>query len=176
MYLLKSKEFNEDVYLLRQVDDFTIAYSNAETAEHYWKAIDSHFKANLKHECLLTRHNGIDIIQSATTFKIHCGTYINKILQPKLTLLVPPATGNKPIPMKTDNAYIHKLDTSTGPETSTEAQILEQKMGFKYCAATGELIFAMITCRSDISNAVLKLTQSNNKPVEIHYKAILDIY
>ena len=78
--------------------------------------------------------------------------------------------------MKTDNAYIHKLDISTGPETSAEAQILEQKMGFKYRAATGELIFAMITCRPDISNAVLKLTQFNNKPAEIHYKAILDVY
>ena len=61
-YLLKSKEFNEDIYLLRQVDDLAIACSNAETGEHYWKAIDSHLKAKFKCKGLLAQHNGIDII------------------------------------------------------------------------------------------------------------------
>ena len=34
----------------------------------------------------------------------------------------------------------------------------------------------MVTCRPDISYAVIKLTQFNNAPAEIHYNAILDIY
>ena len=49
-------------------------------------------------------------------------------------------------------------------------------MGIKYRAAKGEIIFAMVTCRPDISYAVIKLAQFNNAPAEIHYKAILDIY
>lgn len=49
-------------------------------------------------------------------------------------------------------------------------------MGFKYRAATGKLIFAMVTCRPDISHSIIKLTQYNNNPAEVHYKAVLDIY
>ena len=176
VYILKSKEFGEDIYLLRQVDDFAIACSNEQIAEHFWTKIDSHLKAKLKREGLLTRHNGIDIVQTRHNIKIHCKTYLTKIIKNKLHLLGNPATTNKPTPMKTDNKYIHDLDTSIGPETPEAATELENRMKFKYRAATGELIFAMITCRPDISNAVLKLTQFNNKPAEIHYKAILDVY
>ena len=49
-------------------------------------------------------------------------------------------------------------------------------MGVKYRQATGELLFAMITCRPDISYAVLKLTQHNNNPAQIHYESALDVY
>ena len=176
VYIHKSKKFNEDIYLLRQVDDFAIACSNAQVAEHFWNLIDSHLKAKLKREGLLKRHNGIDIEQTKYTLKIHCQTYLNKILKSKSTLLGLPATSNKPIPMKCDNAYHHQLDTAIGPDNPKDAEALEKQMGFKYRAATGELIFAMVTCRPDISNAVLKLTQFNNKPAAIHYKAILDVY
>lgn len=83
---------------------------------------------------------------------------------------------NKPTPMKADPKYMAEIDTSKGPTSPREHKELENKMGFKYRAATGELIFAMVTCRPDISYAVIKLTQFNNAPAEIHYNAILDIY
>ena len=51
------------------------------------------------------------------------------------------------------------LDTSVGPLNEHEKIALEKEMQFKYCAATGELLFAMVLCRPGISNAMIKLTQ-----------------
>ena len=77
--------------------------------------------------------------------------------------------------MKADPKYIAEMDISKGPTDSTEHKELENCMGFKHSAATGELIFAIVTCHPYIRYAVIKLTQFNNAPAEIHYKAILDI-
>ena len=53
---------------------------------------------------------------------------------------------------------------------------LQEKYGFKYRTATGELIFAMVACRPDIAFAVMKLSQFNNSPSDAHFSAISDIY
>ena len=45
-----------------------------------------------------------------------------------------------------------------------------------YRAATGELLFAMVACRPDISNAVIKLTQFNTNPAKCHYEAVMRIF
>ena len=64
-----------------------------------------------------------------------------------------------------DNDLIRLLDTSdVGPDNDADRLKLQQEMGFKYRAATGELLFAMVTCGPDISNAVIKLTQFNTSP------------
>ena len=73
-------------------------------------------------------------------------------------------TKNKPVPMQSDSQYIRLLDTSVGSPSEKERQNLEREMGFKYCGATGELLFLMVTCRPDISSAVIKLTQFNANP------------
>ena len=176
LYTKLDNKTNERIYLLRQVDDFAVACSDKNIASKLWDDIDRRLSAKLKREGIITRHNGIDITQTASYLKIHCSTYLDKILLPKLHLLKHNARVNKPTPMKADPKYIAELDTSRGPTTQKEHKELENKMGFKYRAATGELIFAMVTCRPDISYAVIKLTQFNNAPTEIHYNAILDIY
>ena len=176
IYVNRRKDLHEEIYLLRQVDDFAIACTNQCTADRLWDEIDSKLNADLKREGLLERHNGVDIEQTSHYIRINCKTYLSKILQHKSTLLPTHTRRRKPIPMKSDNEYIRELETASGPTDHESQEKLEQKMGFKYRAATGELIFAMVTCRPDISHSIIKLTQYNNNPAEIHYKAVLEIY
>ena len=53
-------------------------------------------------------------------------------------------TSNELLPICMDSKDLQALDTD---ESTTEEQILalEQEFGFKYRAATGKLIFAMVT-------------------------------
>ena len=68
-----------------------------------------------------------------------------------------------------------KLETA-GNKDLMLIKKLEDEHGFKYRTATGELIFAMVTCRPDIAFAVMKLSQFNNCPANNHFEAIKDIY
>ena len=45
-------------------------------------------------------------------------------------------------------------------------------MGFGYRNGIGELIYVMITCRPDLSYAVVRCSQYSSKPHEIHYHAV----
>ena len=75
-----------------------------------------------------------------------------------------------------DKDTIRNMEKELGPTDPEEERKLEKEMGIKYRACTGELIFAMVTCRPDISYAVLKLTQYNHRPAKCHYEAIAQIY
>ena len=174
VYKLHNKEFKEEIFLLRQVDDFAIGCDSSDTAEQIWKLIDAEMSAPLKREGLLCRFNGIDLHQTQDYIHVHCKTYISKILKNKKFDLT--ITANKPTPMTSDNEMIRLLDTSSGPDNEADRLRLEEEMGFKYRAATGELLFAMVTCRPDISNAVIKLTQFNTKPAKCHYEAVKRVY
>ena len=78
--------------------------------------------------------------------------------------------------MNNDNKYIADLEKAKGPSDPTHQKELEKEMGFKYRAATGELIFAMVSCRVDISFSVIKLTQFNNNPACCHYESVIAVY
>jgi hypothetical protein len=49
-------------------------------------------------------------------------------------------------------------------------------MGFSYRKAIGELIWAMVTCRPDLSFAVIKLSQFSNNPGRIHYNHVRHVF
>ena len=165
----------ETIYLLRQVDDFAIACDDKETAFGYWDELDTHLKEPLKRESgLLHRHNGIDIEQSSHGIKMYCQTYLQKILKTKTFNMQ--CTKNKPIPMESESKFIQQMETDIGPNDPTEHQDLETSVGFKYRNATGELIFAMITCRADIAFPVIKLTQFNTTPALSHYNAVKKVF
>ena len=80
-----------------------------------------------------------------------------------------------PIPMKSEAAYQRKLETTDIPSESDIAR-LETKYGFGYRQAIGELIYALVTCRPDISYPVIKLSQYSTRPTEIHFEAVKQIY
>ena len=58
---------------------------------------------------------------------------------------------NKPIPMLSEASHMRELENTKGPQTPTARQDFINEHGFKYRNGTGELIFAMVTCRADIS-------------------------
>jgi hypothetical protein len=63
------------------------------------------------------------------------------------------------------------------PPASTKDKVkLQLKMKFNYRQAIGELIYAMVTCRPDISYPIIKLSQYSANPNEIHYKAVINIF
>ena len=172
IYRIDKEIFGEEIYLLRQVDDFAVACDTEAVAEKIWDLIDSKLSEKLKREGILERHNGIDIVQSQDFVQITCETYLNKILSGKPFEY--DTTVDTPVPML--EKHIKMMDQTLGPEDPNEQKALEREMGFKYRACTGEFIFAMTTCRPDISFAVLKLTQYNHRPSKCHYEAIGQIY
>ena len=77
--------------------------------------------------------------------------------------------------MKADSAYLHKLETAT-PLSDTERKALEAQLGFTYRQGIGEILYALVTCRPDISFATIKLSQYSVSPSAIHYEALKDVY
>jgi hypothetical protein len=77
--------------------------------------------------------------------------------------------------MNPDNKYQQQLEEAE-PSPTSETATYEKKNGFSYRQAIGELIYAMITCRPDISYAVIKLSQYSTKANILHYDAIKQIY
>ena len=78
--------------------------------------------------------------------------------------------------MHSDKDHINNLETTVGPVELTEQTNLQKVNGIKYRNSTGELIFAMVTCRGDIAFPIMKLSQYNNRPATCHYNAIKDVY
>ena len=161
--------------MLRQVDDFAVACDDFETATRVWNDMDKHLKAPLKRETgLITRHNGIDIAQTKDGIKMFAETYIQKIISTKTFDMT--TSQNKPIPMTSDKKVLNNLETTVGPDDDDASKTLHTNAGFKYRNATGELIFAMVTCRGDIAFPIMKLSQYNNRPASCHFEAIKDVY
>jgi hypothetical protein len=76
--------------------------------------------------------------------------------------------------MNADNSFQRRLEQAPIP-TEDEIKSLEKEMGFGYRQAIGELIYAMVTCRADISHATIKLSQYSTRPTRIHFEAVKDI-
>ena len=74
--------------------------------------------------------------------------------------------------MTSDSKTICLLETTVGPDNKIDQRKLEKEMGFAYRAAIGELIYAMVNCRPDITFAVTKLSQYSNQPAACHFTAV----
>jgi hypothetical protein len=125
---------------------------------------------------LISRFNGVDIAQTRYFIKLYNRTYIDKILVRHHWIHSenkPPALF--PTPMQADSKYQRSLEEIHHP-TETEIKAIEKEMGFGYRQAIGELIYALVTCRPDISYAVIKLSQYSTRPCRIHFEAIKNIF
>jgi hypothetical protein len=126
----------------------------------------------MKCQGLLTHYNGFDIVQTGNYITLHCGSYIQKLL---------PNHGwsdmlhAKLLPMSSDNDHIRSLDTTVPPTTDAGHLALENGH-FRYRGAIGELIWAMITCRPELSFPVVKLSQFSAHPAKINYDAVRRIF
>jgi hypothetical protein len=159
----------EHVLFLRQVDDFAIATNHESLYVSICNDLDSQLLVPMKRQGLLSHYNGIDIIQTRDYVTLHVGSYLRKIIanhgwtdMHRITL-----------PMSSDNDHIRALDLAS-PPTSLESQKYESL--FRYRGAIGELIWAMITCRPELSFPVTKLSQFATAPAKVHYDAVKRVF
>lgn len=167
---------NKKVLFLRQVDDFAIACEDTTIANQVINDINSKMTIEIKHLGSVSRFNGVDIDQRREYVKLHNQTYINKIIAQHQWLQDDNTKLHQfPLPMNASPQYIKALENAI-PLEPTEKCKLEKKLKFSYRQAVGEIIYAMVTCRPDISFAIIKLSQYSARPAKIHYDALLHLY
>ena len=105
--------------------------------------------------------NSLDVLQTQDYIKVSCQSYLRKLLTSHQWSDIEHEQYN-PVPMNHDSRYVHNLEQNKGPENLEEQQILAIEMKFSYQQAVEELLFAAITCRSDILHHVIKLSQFSN--------------
>ena len=118
-----------EVLICKQVDDFQIAAKHRETIDQVISQIGKRFRL-IKNEGLMEKFNGANHLQSIQYIKMHCQSYIEKILN----------NHGWDSPVKDDAKLIEplhpdsikELETTPGPQSQTEQQELEDSMGFYY--------------------------------------------
>ena len=164
------------ILFLRQVDDFAVACEDKETALRVIKEINDKMTIEVKQLGQITRFNGIDILQTRDYVKLSNQTYINKIVSKHPWIKdMTPLHATKPIPINPDPKFQRQLELCE-PASPAELQQLERKYKFKYRQAIGEMIYAMVTCRPDLSYTIIKLSQYSTRPAETHFKAVQQVY
>jgi len=166
----------KQVLFLRQVDDFSVAAEDIQTCKRLISEISTYLKAPLKVLGIVDRFNGIQIDQTQTYVKLHNQQYIEKILNNHGWLNDKYKSVSRPVPMRYESKYVHELETTKGPEKEKEKLKLEETMKFSYRQALGEALYAMVTCRPDISVAISKLSQYANNPAKIHYTVLKNVF
>ena len=164
------------VLFLRQVDDFAVACEDINISNKVIDLISAQLSAPMHKLGLISRYNGIDVTQTHDYIKLHSKTYITKILTNHGWLTDIYKAHVQPIPMREDASYQTILDQAVGPTNENEQSELENEMNFNYRNALGEALFAMITCRPDISFPVIKLSKFANNPAKVHYQALKNVF
>ena len=165
---------NMKVLFLRQVDDFAVACMNKADAETIISKINECMSIQIKVLGVIDRFNGMDVSQTKWYVKLHNKTYIRKILENKQHLLEG-KVHTFPIPMHSDSEYAKQLETA---ESLSEEELknVEKEFKFSYRQAIGEILYALVTCRMDISFALTKLSQYSTKPARVHFEAVAALY
>ena len=163
------------VIFLRQVDDFAVSCQDEQTAKMVIADINSKMTIDVKQLGQIDRFNGVDVTQTRHFIKLSNRTYIEKFLQRHQWLIDENYDMHKfPVPMESDTAFHRELELDIQP-TEQEIKQLESTNGFGYRQAIGEIIYAMVTCRPDISQATIKLSQYSTKPRQIHFEAVKQV-
>lgn len=151
-YCSNYNKLNTSILLLRQVDDFAIACDNKEIAHQVTKQINSKLTCKIKELGITQQFNGVDITQTCNYIKLTAKTYISKIEKNHKWLSNFNNLSLPPTPMSDDPAYLQTLEQAK-PLSPHQQQHLKNTLGFTYKQAIGELIYALVICRPDISFA-----------------------
>ena len=159
---------------MRQVDDFAIAAPHAKTSDILMDMINDRLKIPIKQQGYLDMYNGIDISQTGYYIKINLKTFIDKNFEPYLATWMKNAHPSpaRSTPLPSDPTWLKKFNAAIGdPDKKVQAQ-LAKSMQLNYRSGVGKLIWAMTTCRPDLSYASVKLSQSNSCPHKLHYHGL----
>ena len=75
-------------------------------------------------------------------------------------------------PLPSNQTWLKKFNAAIGdPDPKVQAQ-LTKSMQVTYCSGVGELIWAMTTCRPDLTYTSAKLSQSNTCPHKLHFHGL----
>ena len=161
----------KEVLFLRQVDDFACGAAEDATTSALISAINKRMKIEVKDLGILDRYNGVDIRQTAHYVHLSCEVYIDKIVKGHEWITDDMHSARFPIPMIAESKFSRQMEDAKAPE-DYKAQIkLQHEMGIHYRQVIGELLYAMVTCRPDISYPVVKLSQYSITPAREHYEA-----
>jgi Reverse transcriptase (RNA-dependent DNA polymerase) len=174
LYSKREKDGTNLQLLLRQVDDFSVSAKDRQTCENIIAEIGTYLQVPLNDLGLIKKFNGVNILQTRWYIKVSCEDYITRILNDHNWLSLKAA--NLPVPMRSDPAYQRQLETVTRPTDETAQNALQAQAGFSYRMATGELIYALVAARPEISFATTKLTQYGSSPALTHYQAVKLVY
>ena len=115
----------------------------------------------VKHLGIITRFNGVNIAQKRKYINISNKTYIDKILEDKTWEILP--SHHSHLPMNDDSAYTEMIEDVT-PLSEQDLIQTEKDDGFSYRQYIGELVYAMVACRPDISFPLINLIQYSTSP------------
>lgn len=160
--------------LLRQVDDFSVSAHDEQACKTIITAIGSYLKVPLNDLGLIRKFNGVNVLQTRWYIKISCQDYLLKILDNHGWLNL--KASHQPTPMRHDPAYHRQLELTERPASAQEQQQLQQHMGFSYRTAVGELIYALVIARPEISLSTTKLSQYGANPASPHYSAVKAVF
>ena len=122
---------------------------------------------------LIDMFNGMDIQQTRDYVKMSCKTYLERIMskhmQNGLNMKEMP---NRPTPLPTTGKFMESFMGAKGDSDEKVQKALVKEMGFGYRQGIGELIYAMVTCRPDLSFAVTSASQHSVCPAKIHFHGV----
>ena len=91
------------IFLLRQVDDFAFAAETQEQRKATIVQIGQYLRVHLNQLLgIITKFNGVNILQTRWYIKVSCEDYLRKILESHNWMDLP--TSNLPVPMRSDSA------------------------------------------------------------------------
>jgi hypothetical protein len=126
---------------------------------------------------LITLFNGVDVIQSKYFVKISCQTYLEKISKRHLDNWMNDMKTYtyRPLPMPATESFTKAFDAAVGNPDKAAQAALEKEYQFSYRSGIGEIIYAMVKARPDISTAVVRCAQHSACPAKAHYNAVRHI-
>jgi hypothetical protein len=161
----------------RQVDDFALATQSEETAHHFFDLLDDELTMPMKRLGLISLFNGMDVLQTKYYIKISCQTYIEKMSKRHLEGWMDnlKLSAYMPTPMPTTDSFMKSFDTAVGDPDEKVQKALEKEYKFGYRSGIGEIIYAMVTARPDVSPHVVRCAQHSACPAAPHYNAVRHI-
>ena len=169
LYSKRDPTTDDLILLLRQVDDFSVAAKDRTVCTETIAKVGSFLRVPLNDLGLIKKFNGVNILQTKWFVKVSCEDYLTRILTEHAWGDL--KASNLPVPMRSDRVYQRQQETATRPTNEQEQLVVQRQAGFSYRTATGELIYALVAARPDISFATTKVTQYGSSPALVHYHA-----
>jgi len=173
---------SKTVPVCQQVDDFAVGCRHADVAKDLIAHINKHATTESQGMGTITsrevfnQYNGIDIHQTRDYVKLSCETYIDRGAETHGWDRPGPKESNRhdTIPLSLD--LDKHLETLSGPaEGPEEHAALEKQCGFSFRQVLGEIVYAYMVCRVDVSFVVASLLRFSSALHIDHYMALKNV-